>query len=86
MATPEGVPDVRVVVPRAPVPVTTTARRLPATTSAEPVAELPEPEPEPAASYRNCAEVRAAGAAPIREGDPGFRAKFDRDGDGVGCE
>ena len=39
---------------------------------------------EPA--YANCAAVKAAGAAPIRAGDPGWDPKFDRDGDGVGCE
>ncbi|MCW6659530.1 thermonuclease family protein [Aerococcaceae bacterium NML191292] len=36
--------------------------------------------------YKNCAEVRAAGAAPIYPGDPGWDPKFDRDRDGVGCE
>jgi hypothetical protein len=36
--------------------------------------------------YRNCAEARAAGAAPVREGDPGYGRHLDRDGDGVGCE
>lgn len=36
--------------------------------------------------YDNCDAVRAAGAAPIFEGDPGFRPQFDGDGDGVGCE
>jgi hypothetical protein len=36
--------------------------------------------------YKNCDAVRAAGKAPIRSGDPGFEAKFDRDGDGIGCE
>jgi hypothetical protein len=36
--------------------------------------------------YQNCDAVRAAGAAPIHPGDPGFQQKFDRDGDGVGCE
>jgi hypothetical protein len=36
--------------------------------------------------YANCDAVRAAGAAPIREGDPGWEEKFDRDDDGVGCE
>lgn len=36
--------------------------------------------------YANCAAVRAAGAAPIRVGDPGFSTEFDGDGDGVGCE
>lgn len=37
-------------------------------------------------SYKNCSAVRAAGAAPIRTGDPGYGRHLDRDGDGVGCE
>jgi hypothetical protein len=36
--------------------------------------------------YQNCDAVRAAGAAPIHVGDPGYSRKLDRDGDGVGCE
>ncbi|UNK46189.1 GmrSD restriction endonuclease domain-containing protein [Arthrobacter sulfonylureivorans] len=36
--------------------------------------------------YQNCTAVKDAGAAPIRAGDPGWDTKFDRDGDGVGCE
>ena len=36
--------------------------------------------------YQNCDAVRAAGAAPIYVGDPGYRPGLDRDGDGVGCE
>jgi hypothetical protein len=36
--------------------------------------------------YKNCTAVRAAGAAPIHAGDPGWQSKFDGDGDGVGCE
>ena len=36
--------------------------------------------------YPNCAAARAAGAAPMRVGDPGYRAGLDRDGDGVACE
>lgn len=36
--------------------------------------------------YPNCAAARAAGAAPVRIGDPGYSRKLDRDGDGVGCE
>ena len=36
--------------------------------------------------FESCDDVRAAGAAPIRVGDPGFREQFDGDGDGVGCE
>ncbi|WP_392898203.1 excalibur calcium-binding domain-containing protein [Streptomyces sp. LN699] len=36
--------------------------------------------------YRNCTAVRAAGADPIRRGDPGYGAHLDRDGDGIACE
>ena len=36
--------------------------------------------------YPNCTAVRAAGAAPIRRGQPGYSSKLDRDGDGVACE
>lgn len=36
--------------------------------------------------YKNCDAVRAAGAAPILAGQPGYSSKLDRDGDGVGCE
>ncbi len=38
------------------------------------------------AYYPNCSAARAAGAAPIREGDPGYSRKLDRDGDGIACE
>jgi len=37
-------------------------------------------------AFRNCAAARAAGAAPVRRGQPGYGAHLDRDGDGVGCE
>ena len=36
--------------------------------------------------FRNCTEARAAGAAPVRRGDPGYGPHLDRDGDGIGCE
>ena len=36
--------------------------------------------------YQNCAAARAAGAAPLYRGDPGYRDKMDGDGDGVACE
>jgi micrococcal nuclease len=41
---------------------------------------------EPTAGYRNCAAARAAGAAPLRRGQPGYSARLDADGDGVACE
>ena len=37
-------------------------------------------------AYANCTEARAAGAAPVRIGDPGYGPHLDRDNDGVGCE
>jgi hypothetical protein len=36
--------------------------------------------------FRNCTEARAAGAAPVRRGDPGYGPHLDRDNDGIGCE
>lgn len=37
-------------------------------------------------AYPNCAAARAAGAAPLYRGQPGYSSKLDRDGDGVACE
>ncbi|WP_082396258.1 excalibur calcium-binding domain-containing protein [Sphingopyxis macrogoltabida] len=36
--------------------------------------------------FRNCSHARAAGAAPVYAGDPGYGPHLDRDRDGVGCE
>lgn len=57
---------------------------------------VPEPMPEPApavepapvqsAYYGSCAQARAAGAAPLYAGSPGYSRQLDRDGDGVACE
>jgi hypothetical protein len=37
-------------------------------------------------SFANCSEARAAGAAPVYAGEPGYAPRLDRDSDGVGCE
>ncbi len=37
-------------------------------------------------SYKNCIEVKAAGKAPLYEGNPSYDTKLDRDKDGVACE
>jgi endonuclease YncB( thermonuclease family) len=63
----------------APPPVT------PATTEA-PAATTPATQPKPSGSYKNCTEAKAAGAAPLHRGDPGYSSKLDGDGDGVACE
>lgn len=36
--------------------------------------------------FANCSAARAAGAAPVRAGSPGYSRNLDRDGDGIGCE
>lgn len=36
--------------------------------------------------YKNCTAARAAGAAPLYAGQPGYASHLDRDGDGVACE
>jgi len=43
-------------------------------------------KPKPATFYPNCAAARAAGAAPIDRGEPGYRSDLDRGGDGIACE
>ena len=36
--------------------------------------------------FRNCNEARAAGAAPLYRGQPGYRPEMDGDNDGMACE
>jgi hypothetical protein len=55
----------------------------PQTPTAKPA---PAPAPPKAAYYANCAAAKAAGAAPLHRGQPGYRAALDRDNDGVACE
>ena len=42
--------------------------------------------PQDTGVFANCAAARAAGAAPVRRGEPGYGPHLDREGDGVGCE
>lgn len=52
-------------------------------------ATAPAPTSPPATTgvyYSNCSEARAAGAAPIKQGEPGYRSGLDRDGDGIACD
>jgi hypothetical protein len=50
------------------------------------MAAVAVPPTTAAVTYANCDEVKAAGAAPIHAGDPGYNTDLDRDGDGVACE
>ncbi|SDY22616.1 Excalibur calcium-binding domain-containing protein [Modestobacter sp. DSM 44400] len=61
-----------------------------------PTAGTPAPAPEsvpasaaapaPGAPYENCTAARAAGAAPLHRGEPGYSPAMDGDGDGTACE
>ena len=65
-----------------------TANRLgtPGSTSPPPGGPGPTLGPGQVVLYVDCNAVRAAGAAPIHAGDPGYSSALDPDGDGVGCE
>src|SRR5690606_10521164 len=84
-------PAVEVIPEPAPAPPAPAEPAPVAPVPAEPVPFAPAPvvpAPAPPASvyYENCTAVRAAGAAPIYAGEPGYSRKLDRDGDGIGCE
>ena len=60
-----------------------------AVTRPAPAASVPAAPAAPAPTstyFKNCDAARAAGAAPVRAGDPGYAGHLDRDGDGIGCE
>jgi hypothetical protein len=63
----------------APLPV------VPATSTPVYVPAAPEPDAG-SVYYANCTAVKAAGAAPIMAGEPGYRAALDRDDDGIACD
>ena len=69
------------------------------TVEPQPTQEVPTPQPAPTQEpalqpaqqdtnvyYKNCTAVRAAGKAPLHQGEPGYSSKLDRDGDGIACE
>jgi hypothetical protein len=71
--------------PAQPVPVEA-ARAVAATSSALPSATGSSSVSGAAGYYANCAAVRAAGKAPLRRGEPGYRAGLDGDNDGIACQ
>ncbi|WP_449485939.1 excalibur calcium-binding domain-containing protein [Streptomyces avidinii] len=83
------------VAPTGPGTATTTSAPAPSRSPSPPLPPPPPPPPptssEPAQPARpvyfdNCDDARAAGAAPLLRGGPGYRDALDRDGDGVACE
>ena len=64
---------------------------LPDGTSTVPLTLVPapattQPQGPEAVYYENCAAARAAGAAPLYRGGPGYRSDMDGDDDGIACE
>lgn len=81
--------------PSLPSPAASPLKSAPAPAKAppkpppKPAAVRPKPKPPaPKAGvyYENCAEAKAAGVAPLRDGEPGYRMEMNRDDDGVACE
>ncbi|MGN7940535.1 excalibur calcium-binding domain-containing protein [Metabacillus sp. 22489] len=50
------------------------------------MAEIQKQEQQTNVYYKNCTQAKAAGAAPIHKGEPGYAKHLDRDGDGIGCD
>lgn len=58
----------------------------PAFGSSPPARRSTSSQSESSVVYSGCREVRAAGAAPLHRGQPGYREGMDGDGDGIACE
>lgn len=69
----------------APAPAAVAPAPAPAPVVRAPPPVAPAPAPA-AVYYANCTAARAAGAAPIYAGQPGYRPALDRDSDGIACE
>jgi hypothetical protein len=84
-ATPTGSNPTTTTVPPAPPAAVTTPPPPPPPVATQEPAPTTTAAPPPA-YYANCAAAKAAGAAPLHRGDPGYRPALDRDGDGNACE
>ena len=67
-------------------PTTSTPTTSTPTTSTPSTPSTPSTTPTDTPTYKDCAEVRAAGKAPLYRGDPGYTPELDRNGDGIACE
>ncbi len=74
-ATPSGSPTT------IGIPTPTVSPSLPVT-----IAPTTLPTGTASIYYKNCGAVKAAGAAPLLRGEPGYRPELDPDGDGVACD
>lgn len=82
--------------PKAPAPVPSEPQKRQAAVKKAETAAIPKKKSKSAAGsgaqkspesyFKNCAAAKAAGAAPLRRGHPGYSRNLDRDGDGIACE
>lgn len=82
-------PPATTTAPTTPAPTTTAATTAPASAApatTAPAATTPVAKVPVVPYYANCAAVRAAGRAPLRQGQPGYRTGLDGDADGIACE
>ncbi|GAA0312125.1 hypothetical protein GCM10010302_58720 [Streptomyces polychromogenes] len=89
-ASPSGTPTATAGAPSKPagIPSRPAPAAEPSNAPAYPAPDKPqERTQEPSAVYyKNCDAAKAAGAAPIRRGQPGYRDALDRDKDGIACD
>ncbi|MFY1703019.1 excalibur calcium-binding domain-containing protein [Micromonospora sp. WMMA1923] len=88
-ATPSPTPTTAVPVRPSPTQPAEPSQPPTPTPVSEPTTRRPATKPttrRPAPFYKNCDAVRAAGEAPLFQGEPGYRPELDRDGDGEACE
>lgn len=70
-----------------PAPTQSSPRTSPPRVNTTAPAPAPAPAPSSGGTYfKNCSAARAAGAAPLYRGQPGYAPKLDRDNDGIACE
>ncbi|MCK2237756.1 MULTISPECIES: excalibur calcium-binding domain-containing protein [unclassified Crossiella] len=68
-------------------PSSSSTAAVPPPTAAPPPSSTPAPtSTADAPFYKNCAQVRKAGKAPLLRDQPGYRPELDKDGDGVACD
>jgi len=78
-STPQAANATRTALPRQATP----ARTQRAFEQSTPIVHAVTPRQS---AFPNCDAARAAGAAPVYAGEPGYGAHLDGDDDGIGCE
>ncbi|MGA4862011.1 excalibur calcium-binding domain-containing protein [Streptomyces lavendulocolor] len=87
-ATPSAAPAPTVTATRTVTATATVTRQAPAAAddSSDAAADTDTDTDSGSVYYANCTAARAAGAAPVHRGEPGYASHLDRDNDGVGCD